>query len=74
MRDDVMMKLVTHALEDGGFRREALSDPEASLRKRGYELQPDELEAVRNFHAEMADKTSEEVAEHLNRRAQEEGI
>jgi predicted phosphoribosyltransferase len=37
-------------------------------------LEPDELEAVQAFHGEMQGKSDEEVAEQLNRRAQEEGF
>jgi len=73
MRDDVMMRLVDHAIRDEGFRSAALQDPDGTLRSHGYDLEPDELQAVRDFHTEMAGKSSDEVASHMQSNMTAEG-
>jgi len=73
MRDDVMMRLVDHAIRDEGFRNAAMQDPDGTLRSHGYDLEPDELQAVRDFHVEMVGKSSDEVASHMQENMTAEG-
>ena len=61
MRDDVMMKLVDKALSDETFRRSAQSDPEGAARDAGFELEPDELQAVKEFQSDVAGLSDEEL-------------
>ena len=61
MRDDVMMKLVDKAMSDEDFRRRAQADPEEALRAEGFELEDDELEAVRAFQSETAGMSDDEL-------------
>ena len=65
MRDDVLAGLVDKAMTDADFRRSAMTDLEGTLAAHGYELQPDELEAVREFHGQVAGKSEAEVEELL---------
>ena len=73
MRDDVVQSLVDRALSDGEFRRKAQEDLEGTLREYGYELEPDELAAVREFHGQAAGRSESELQELLAGGAQREG-
>jgi hypothetical protein len=61
MRDEVLSSLIDRALSDEEFRHKAQRDLEGTLREYGYELEPDELEAVREFHGEVASHSPEEL-------------
>ena len=61
MRDEVLIQLVDKAMTDPQFRDRALEDLDAALSEHGFELEEDELAAVREFHAEVAGKSPEEV-------------
>ena len=61
MRDDVMMQLVDKAMSDEDFRRRAQEDPEEALRAEGFELEDDELEAVKSFQSETAGMSEDEL-------------
>jgi hypothetical protein len=65
MRDEVLAGLVDKAMTDPEFRRQAVADLDGTLAAHGYELQPDELEAVRDFHGQVAGKSEAEVQELL---------
>jgi hypothetical protein len=65
MRDEVLASLVDKAMTDPEFRRQAVADLDGTLAAHGYELQPDELEAVRDFHGQVAGKSEAEVQELL---------
>ena len=65
MRDQVLMELVDHAMRDADFRRQAQEDPEAALKAHGYELEPDELEAVKSFQREVHGMSDEELNQAL---------
>jgi hypothetical protein len=67
------MDLVRHAQEDDEFRRHALEDPEAALSQRGYELQPDEMDAVHQLHSRLAGM-DHEAAKHALTSATSEGM
>jgi hypothetical protein len=69
MRDEVLASLVDRAMTDSEFRRQAITDLDATLASHGYELQPDELEAVREFHGQVAGKSEAEVQELLTENA-----
>jgi hypothetical protein len=61
IRDDVLMKLVDHAMNDADFRQSAQRDPEGTLRAHGYELTDEELAAVKEFQAEIAEHGDEDL-------------
>ena len=65
MRDDVLAGLVDRAMTDPEFRRSAVADLDGTLAANGYELEPDELAAVREFHGQVAGKSEAEVEELL---------
>jgi hypothetical protein len=65
MRDEILADLVDRAMTDSEFRRSAITDLEGTLAANGYDLQPDELEAVREFHGQVAGKSEAEVEEML---------
>jgi hypothetical protein len=65
MRDEMLASLVDRAMNDADFRRQAITDLDGALAANGYELQPDELEAVREFHGQVAGKSEAEVQELL---------
>jgi hypothetical protein len=65
MRDEILAGLVDRAMTDSEFRRSAITDLEGTLAASGYDLQPDELEAVREFHGQVAGKSEAEVEEML---------
>ena len=65
MRDAILAGLVDRAMTDADFRRQAITDLDGTLAANGYELQPDELEAVREFHGQVAGKSEAEVQELL---------
>ena len=61
VRDEVLMRLVDQAMNDEDFRKSAQRDPEGTLRDHGYELTDTELAAVKEFHAEVASHSDEEL-------------
>jgi hypothetical protein len=65
MRDEILADLVDRAMTDSEFRRSAITDLEGTLAASGYNLQQDELEAVREFHDQVAGKSEAEVEELL---------
>ena len=65
MRDEVLASLVDRAMTDSEFRRQAITNLDGTLAAHGYQLQPDELEAVREFHGQVAGKSETEVQELL---------
>ena len=66
INDDVLMRLVDHAMNDEEFRRSAQADPEGTLRAHGYELSDEELAAVKEFHAEVAEHSDEELKQAIS--------
>ena len=65
MRDEVLMDLVDRAMNDPEFRERARASPPGPLAAYGYDLTPEELAAVREFHAQAAGKSDEEVDQML---------
>ncbi len=61
MRDDVMISLIDQAMSNAEFRQKALANLEGTLQEYGYDLDSDEMAAVREFHAQTAGKSSEEI-------------
>jgi hypothetical protein len=61
MRDDVLADLVDRAMTNADFRRRAAEDLEGTLQAEGFRLEPDELAAVREFHAQAAGKSDQEL-------------
>ena len=50
MRDDVMIQLSDRLFGDSAFRAQARTDLDGALRDAGFQLNPDEMAAVREFH------------------------
>jgi hypothetical protein len=65
MRDEILASLVDRAMTDSEFRQQAITDLDGTLAAHGYELQPDELDAVREFHGQVAGKSEAEVQDLL---------
>jgi len=61
MRDDVLAALVDRALTDPDFRRRAADDLDGTLAAEGFDLEPEELAAVREFHSQAAGRSDEEL-------------
>ncbi len=61
MRDRILIQLVDKAISDPEFRANARKDVEGVLRAYGYELNSDELAAVKAFQAETADLSDGEL-------------
>ncbi len=61
MRDDVMISLIDQAMNDVEFRQKALANLEGTLQEYGYDLNNDEMAAVREFQAQTVGKSSEEI-------------
>lgn len=59
MQADVLMEIVRRAQDDEEFRRAVLADPDAALAAYDYHLSPEELAAVRDFHAEIAGESDD---------------
>jgi hypothetical protein len=53
MRDEVLMQLVDKAMTDDAFRTSAVDDLEGTLAAHGFELDAEELTAVKEFHAQV---------------------
>ena len=73
MRDDVMAGLVERVLTDEGFRQQARDDLDTAMTSGGFELQPDEMAAVREFRDEYLDMTDGEFMASLQTRRQGAG-
>ena len=68
MRDDVMAALVERVMTDEGFRQQARDDLEGALAAAGFDLQPDEMAAVREFHDEFSEVDDDQLTSSLGRR------
>lgn len=65
MSEDSLMALVRRAQSDSEFRAAMLVDPEHAVRRYGFTLTEDELEAVKDAHAELAGLSSDEAEARL---------
>jgi hypothetical protein len=65
MRDDVLMDLVDKAINDPAFRVQAQSNLEATLAAHNIELTDDELAAVKEFQAQAAGMSEQELDQML---------
>ncbi len=54
MRDDVMLRLTDQLMNDSAFRERARADLDGTLKDAGFQLEPAELTAVREFHGNAA--------------------
>ena len=61
MRDEVLMELVDRAMNDPEFKKKARADLQGALGEYGYELTPEEYEAVKGFQEQTAGMGEEEV-------------
>jgi hypothetical protein len=68
MRDSVMADLVERVMTDEGFRQQARDDLDGALAGAGFELEPDEMAAVRQFHDEFSGVPDDELTSSLVRR------
>jgi hypothetical protein len=60
-------ELIGRALQDPEFRRRLLSDPEAALAGSGYELDQDQIDALKDLDAEALDRAIEAMIGDLDR-------
>ena len=65
MRDEVMMDLVSRAMDDPEFRRRAREDLDGTLPAYGYDLTEEEMTAVREFQESVAGLSDEELEAEL---------
>ena len=61
MRDDVLMQLTDRVMTDADFREHARRDLDDALRAAGFELNDEELAAVREFHGQTAGLSNAEL-------------
>ena len=67
MRDDVLADLAERVVSDAAFRQRAREDLDAALQEGGFELEDDEMEAVRSFHSEYVESPDDELVSNLRR-------
>ena len=67
MRDDVIAALAERVMTDESFRQGAREDLEGTLRGAGFELEDDEMEAVRGLHAEYLGASDDDLVDGLRR-------
>ena len=70
MSDDALMSLVDRAISDPAFRARAQEDLDGAVAESGLELTSEEMDAVRDFHAQAQGMGDDELTEALatNRR------
>jgi hypothetical protein len=61
MRDDVLIQLTDKVMQDAEFRGRLRNDLEGSLAAEGFQLNDEELSAVRAFHGETAGLSDAEL-------------
>ncbi len=61
IRDDVLLRLVELAVDDADFRAKAVADLDTALAAYDIDLTPEEHDAVAEFHAQVYDKTDDEI-------------
>jgi hypothetical protein len=61
MRDDVLMQLSDRVFGDAAFRAQARTDLDGALRDAGFELNSDEMAAVREFHGSTVALSDEQL-------------
>jgi hypothetical protein len=71
MRDDVLTSLAERALADEEFRRAARENLEPTLREHGFDLNDEELAAIRLMQAQTAGWTDAQLKEQLTVMARE---
>ncbi len=73
MRDEVLTELVNRGLDDEDFRGRMLQDPEGTLEAEGYQLEEEELAAVRDFHQQVSGVPEGELDEAIAGAARRQG-
>ena len=70
MSDAALMSLVDRAVSDLDFRARAQEDLDSALAETGLELTDEEMQAVRDFHAQVQGMDDDQLGELLaaNRR------
>ena len=71
MRDEILMSLVDRATSDAAFRAQAQNDLEGALKQHGYDLNTEELAAVKAFHTQTMGKSDQEINRMLAGNAQQ---
>lgn len=72
MRDDVLMRFTDRVMNDAEFRTMARADLDGALREGGFDLNDDELSAVREFHRSASGLSDEELAGALTERGRQQ--
>ncbi len=73
MRDEVLMQLVDRAMSDEDFRNRARQDPEGTLRAEGFDLDDEEMAAVKQFQAETSGLSDDELNQAIAGGARRQG-
>ena len=69
IRDEVLVQLVDKAMTDKDFTRKALEDLDGTLKAYGFDLNEEELSAVREFHSEAVRMSPDQLDEELKEAA-----
>lgn len=59
-------EIIGKAITDPEFRQQLLNDPDAAIAVSGYELDEDQMEALRNLDSEAVDRAIEELVGSLD--------
>lgn len=59
-------EIIGKAIQDTEFRHQLLNDPDAAIAESGYELDEDQMEALRNLDSEAIDRAIEELVGSLD--------
>ena len=73
MRDDVLMQLVDKAMSDPDFRVHAQRDPDGALAAHGFDLNDDELAAVKEFQQQTSGLPDEELNRTIGEQVRRQG-
>ena len=74
MAREEIERLIGKAIIEPDFLRELLQDPEGAARKAGFNLSPDEVEAIKNVSREQAMKFAAEFESRIVKRWVGSGI
>lgn len=73
MAQDQLAALVQRSMTDRAFMERARADLEGTLTAEGISLSPEDLAAVRGFHAEVAGLSAPEVEARLANASRQQG-
>lgn len=65
MREQILMEIVEKIVKDKQLRDDMRKNPETAIKTMGYELTPEEWNAVKTFHESTQKLTDKELDERL---------